>query len=323
MPLPLLPVVIFFIKFAVASFYSLLDIVTLNFILTFKQVFCIISLRGDNMHNVSFLKCSDGSIRVRFFKNHIFDHEYHKPKPIEWLETPFFESKWSYDHCLGYELPSDEEIERKKEESLRCSVSRSRNKIFRIALSGKFKYFATFTFNPSFVNRYSYDDCCSILQGWLHRLVGVQYLVVPEFHKDGAIHFHGLFSDIQGLYYVGHFKIGDVFHCSSIDFGFHSFVPIRSFIRVSRYITKYITKELVSSCMFRRRYWYSYSLITLKDDLRYLVQKSQWEDFIQAVKNKSGVFLNECKVNFLEYDEVWIDSDHCSFFNDFFETDTC
>lgn len=260
------------------------------------------------MHNVSLFKASDGSIRVRFFKNHIFTHD--KKKSVKKrIYTPFIDQE-TLDLSYGYEIEAffPDELEAKRNESLRCSISRTKNKVLKIALSGNFDYFCTFTFNPNICNRYDYDSCCKVIQSWLHSLPDhVQYLIVPEKHKDGAFHFHGLFSHFDDLFFSGDYKIGKVYHCKSINFGFHSFVPIQDRTRVSRYIVKYFTKDLISVSKGRRRYWYSYSNIFVESDVNLILTLNSMRKIIDLVKER-GLFYAENKVFFLEYDEVWFPS---------------
>lgn len=265
------------------------------------------------MHNVKLFKTCDGSVRLRFFGS-LFDSEPHKPVPLEKVFTPFFENRYTFEHSYGYFLPSEEDLSRKAAESVRCSLSRTRNRILKIALSGNFKYFATFTFNSLYVDRYSYDDCAKFMMEWLHSLPpNTQYIVVPELHKDGAYHFHGLFSDIKELNYAGNFKIGDVFHCPSFTFGFHSFCPISDPVRVSRYIVKYISKELIAVAPGRKRYWYSRSTIFVPDDVNLLLTQRKCRQLIIQFKER-GCFNYESSYSYIPFTEIWLSSD---LYNDF------
>jgi hypothetical protein len=52
----------------------------------------------------------------------------------------------------------------------------------------------TLTISADEVDRYNYDDVVKRLSQWLSNRVkrnGLKYVLVPELHKDGAIHFHG------------------------------------------------------------------------------------------------------------------------------------
>ena len=96
------------------------------------------------------------------------------------------------------EKPSDKAIE----ESLR----RTRTTIFDYALSNNFSYFVTFTFNPKKVDRYSIEATFNTMKYWLNRQKkhspNFAYVIVPEFHKDGASAFTillALLLDLQTL----------------------------------------------------------------------------------------------------------------------------
>ena len=58
--------------------------------------------------------------------------------------------------------------------------------------------FATFTYDPGRVSdATSYDDCYAALRVWLSNRVqrrGLKYVIVPERHKSGAIHFHAIMN---------------------------------------------------------------------------------------------------------------------------------
>ena len=58
--------------------------------------------------------------------------------------------------------------------------------------------FATFTYAPEFVeNKADWDACYRYLKNWLSNRVqrdGLKYVIVPERHKSGDIHFHGILN---------------------------------------------------------------------------------------------------------------------------------
>jgi hypothetical protein len=61
-----------------------------------------------------------------------------------------------------------------------------------------FRWFVTLTLNAERVNRYNVADITRKLSQWADnqvRRAGLAYILVPERHRDGAIHFHGLFTD--------------------------------------------------------------------------------------------------------------------------------
>lgn len=82
--------------------------------------------------------------------------------------------------------------------SVRRSVRRARKAVKDLARSNDWAYFVTLTLDPEKVNRYDPEEVLRHLRHWLGNNVrrkGLAYVLVPEHHKDGAIHFHGLFND--------------------------------------------------------------------------------------------------------------------------------
>lgn len=75
---------------------------------------------------------------------------------------------------------------------------RARTKVRDLALSNDFRYFVTLTLDGGKVDRYDVHAVTKKLNSWLDNAVrrhGLKYVLVPELHKDGAIHFHGFIND--------------------------------------------------------------------------------------------------------------------------------
>ncbi len=135
------------------------------------------------------------------------------------------------------------------------SIRRTNRRIFDIVYHTNFKFFVTFTFNGDIVNRFSSEDTFGALQKWLkktkmlYRRNGLdmfKYLIIPEFHKDGALHFHCLFTeDADNLVFTNSFGYLDI---SNWNYGFSNVAEIYikdSKINIAAYITKYITKGMI------------------------------------------------------------------------------
>ncbi|WP_298629113.1 hypothetical protein, partial [uncultured Senegalimassilia sp.] len=78
------------------------------------------------------------------------------------------------------------------------SLRRAAAKLRDLALSNRFSYFVTLTLDQSKIDRYDMGQITKALNGWLDNHVrrdGLAYILVPERHKDGAVHFHGFFND--------------------------------------------------------------------------------------------------------------------------------
>ena len=88
------------------------------------------------------------------------------------------------------------------EQSIHRSVRRTRSTISDIVLCNKFDMWCTFTFDKLKHDRYDIAHCKSTMNLWLHRQQvrsdDFSYLIVPELHKDGALHFHALLRGYNG-----------------------------------------------------------------------------------------------------------------------------
>ena len=146
------------------------------------------------------------------------------------------------------EIRSDKSINH----SLYTSKNRTINKIYEYAFSNRWDYFLTFTFNPEIIDRYNYDECYKKISNFIRNFKNrkcsdLKYLLVPEMHKDGAFHFHGLFSDLPIEYLVdsGKKSFGyTIYNFNAYKLGFSTATKVTDTKRVSSYIAKYISKEL-------------------------------------------------------------------------------
>lgn len=223
------------------------------------------------------------NVRIKRFYDteqiQIFEKTYHskgeveKPLNCDWftgeilgklppgavMENPFTET---IERFPFFDMEEDEE---KRKESIRISCGRSVKMIYDIARSNRWDWFLTFTFSPEKVDRFNYSDCSNKLSQWLKnmhkRCPGMVYLVVPEKHKSGAYHFHGLFANVDDMEFVAsgvRDKSGNmVYNVDKYKFGFTTATKIGDCHRASSYLCKYITKELCAVTMGKKRYWVS------------------------------------------------------------------
>lgn len=76
------------------------------------------------------------------------------------------------------------------------AIRRARARVRDIALANEFRWFVTLTLSPEHVDRYDAPQIIRKLNSWCDNQVrrhGLRYVLVPEHHKDGAVHFHGFF----------------------------------------------------------------------------------------------------------------------------------
>jgi hypothetical protein len=137
------------------------------------------------------------------------------------------------------------------------SIRRTVQTIYEYSRANKWDYFATFTIADKDV-RYDYATAKNKLCKWFNNFksrqcADLQYLCVPEQHKDGAWHFHALISGSLDDYIVpNHYGY---LNLPAYKLGFTSIEPVRDNGRVANYITKYITKDLLSEVENAQRYF--------------------------------------------------------------------
>lgn len=141
--------------------------------------------------------------------------------------------------------------------------------IYDYARANHWDLFVTWTFDPERVDRHDYDEVAAKMSNWLdntrkNTCPDMKYLVVPERHKDGAYHFHGLMANVDVLPLkdsgVRDKKGRPIYNLSSYRMGFTTATKIEDSKRAANYITKYITDELICSTKNKRRYWVSRNL---------------------------------------------------------------
>lgn len=130
------------------------------------------------------------------------------------------------------------------------AAKRARKRLFELAACNDFSIFFTLTIDPKKLDRYDYKAVIKKVSQWLAdrvRRTGFAYIAVPELHKDGAIHFHGL-SNEKGLKLIdsGHKdKHGrPVYNVANWPYGMITTAVklYGDYQNVCKYITKYITK---------------------------------------------------------------------------------
>ena len=128
---------------------------------------------------------------------------------------------------------------------------RARNRIYDLAACNRFDLFVTLTQSPELVeNRYDYRTSVRIIGQWLSNAVrrrGLRYVIVPELHKDGAIHWHGLCNaDALRLVDSGHKDARGrvIYNLPQWKKGFSTALRLDGeYAAVCAYVSKYITKQ--------------------------------------------------------------------------------
>lgn len=214
--------------------------------------------------------------------------EYYNLKCVEYLnskEYRFYKipivsgivqssSKTEYEEVDGIQYNKQTGQQRTEESikhSLYTSLNRTKQKIYDYALANDWTdgYFFTLTFNPELVDSFNYDECYKRVYQFLKNVKSndsdFKYIFVPEFHKSGRIHFHGLGVNCDSLKLVDSGKTVNgkkIYNINlrSYKYGFTTVSKIEDTNKVSAYITKYITKELIDGTKGKHRYLFSRNL---------------------------------------------------------------
>lgn len=150
----------------------------------------------------------------------------------------------------------------------RWNLSRAVQVVYDIARSNSFQWFITLTINGEKIDRYDYDSCSKAVQLFTRRLakLGCKWLIVPEQHKDGAYHFHGLVAGDLPLtpsgktcYNEAEQKELPIYNLANYEFGFTTVTQIIQPDRTASYIAKYLTKQIAVP-KGKKCYWASRSL---------------------------------------------------------------
>ena len=136
-----------------------------------------------------------------------------------------------------------------KAEDLERAMRRARATVRRLALSNDFRWFVTLTLDPMRVDRYDPAAVIRKLSQWCSNQVkrkGLRYILVPERHKDGALHFHGFFSDSLEAVPSGHTdKQGHmIYNLPGWTLGFTAAIEVYGdYPAAVAYVCKYIGKQ--------------------------------------------------------------------------------
>lgn len=181
---------------------------------------------------------------------------------------------YSGAHGPSDSLFSSDKLDYKTSDNIR----RAQRMVEAYALCNVWEWFCTFTLDPVKYNRNDLDKFRSDFTRWVRNLrriyPDIKFLLVPELHHKGGWHMHGLLSGIppeafrlftleeQLPYYIrSKLKLNQsVYDWPKYreKFGFVDIEPVRSRDACSRYITKYITKDIDNSsrCVATQKHLY-------------------------------------------------------------------
>lgn len=150
-------------------------------------------------------------------------------------------------------------------ENRKRSCRRTKNVVYDIAKSNEWEWFVTLTFNPEKVDSYNYAVVTKKLSYWLNNMrkkcKDMVYVVVPELHKSGRWHFHGLFASCDEMNFVESGCVDErgrmIYNVGAYRLGFTTATKIEHLESCVHYLAKYITKDVVEYTHGLKRYWCS------------------------------------------------------------------
>ena len=182
------------------------------------------------------------------------------------------QNRESGESGTGKDTKKDENKEKVTNYDNKARAARRAARAVRsLAHCARFKYFVTLTLDNNKIDRYDPDIIIKKMSTWCDNKVrrnGLCYILVPEYHKDGAIHFHGFFNDAlpvvdsgtisrpgekrpkrprsraqraQWIEEGGHV----VYNLPSWSWGFTTAIELYGdYAQAINYVTKYLTKQV-------------------------------------------------------------------------------
>ena len=153
---------------------------------------------------------------------------------------------------------------------LRNNLSRAKSAVYELALCNSWDFFVTFTLDASKIDRNDLHAAYRKIAKWFNNYNSrygckIRYLLIPEPHKDGAWHFHGLLSGVPPNLLIPFSHTDHIpqriktmlaagrevynWPAYASTFGYVTLDRVQDAKRCSGYMTKYITKELLDSCI--------------------------------------------------------------------------
>lgn len=149
------------------------------------------------------------------------------------------------------EEPVETEPAQGASDAQRRAARRARKQLFELCACNNLDLFFTLTLDKERIDRYDYKTIVRRFGQWADNRVrrrGLRYVAVPELHKDGAVHFHGLCnSEACRLVDSGRTdkKSGQaVFNLPDWNLGFTTAIYIYGAPgAAAQYVAKYVTKQ--------------------------------------------------------------------------------
>lgn len=192
-------------------------------------------------------------------------------------------------------FPDKEISEEEKERNRYRNANRTKQSVFMYARCVEWEWFITLTFSGEKVNRYDYEECSNRARKFMNNqrnryAPDLQYLLVPEQHKDGAWHFHGLLARTGNMRFFDS-GIRDkgqvVYNMVKWQYGFTTATKVKDVHKVAKYVGKYITKHICDCTPGKQRYFVSRNIPLPKVSVMYC-EDGEINKFLEKFEESSG-----------------------------------
>lgn len=168
---------------------------------------------------------------------------------------------------------TEKDAARHKYRNMQNSKANLIDLVYHNSLISPWEYFVTLTFDPKEVDSLNYAEVSKSLAKWTdnmkHQNPDMSYVLVPELHKSGRVHWHGVFKNVPNwsLSPARSAKTGNliyqngvqIFNLDNYSYGHTTVSRIKNQEAVSVYCSKYMTKEMIDLA-YKKRYWCSRNL---------------------------------------------------------------
>lgn len=258
-------------------------------------------------YNLRVFEYPNGEIQVRYYTTPLYKNdniplekeEIFDKQSVECLfdEKRIYEP-WNGDRvkeisCNIADLDKLEFISKVK------SNNRTKQSIYSYARCVKWDWFLTFTIDENKKDRFDYEICSKAVRKWFDNqrqrfAPDLKYLVVPEQHKNGAWHFHGLLANCGKMKfsYSGHSDSSKnkIYNLDNYKLGFTTATRVSDYHKVAKYIGKYISKDMCGLTKGKQRYFVSKNLEKPKISNFFLVKgEEDLREFIIELADSCGV----------------------------------
>lgn len=164
-------------------------------------------------------------------------------KSVDVIVNKYENEKKAIDRLLETRYKGESGFLKRREEDIERVNRRRKKRIRELTKVNDFCYFITLTFKEDLENKMRLDVLKKYLKKMKRIEKDLQYLVIPEEHKNGKLHFHCLFSN-EVKQFISLNKNNKLSLIGwEISVGFTNVQRVKSVDKVLKYIIKYITKE--------------------------------------------------------------------------------